>query len=173
MIYRLVYQSLTNDFIVIDERTFAKIRSACRMSQFQRISTELMDVCSSDEEGGLDFPDFYYDEAVPLFDVRLFEAMKDCGVDNLFEKRVSVTCKLSGEKHDYILGLPPRIDAIRENIHGKPEIDSSRLANYLIFKLSGVPDNNIYITEELKQLFDKYKPWGLGVVDVLDYDSRA
>lgn len=173
MIYRLVYRSLINDFIVIEERQLKSIRSACRMSRFQMIDLSAVEIRSSSDEGGIDFPEFYYDEAIPLFSEELFAKMKEHGVDNLLEKQVTVVCEATGEKRRYILGLPPRIDALRKNALDKLEIDISLLGNFKIFKLAGVPDNNIYITDELKALFDELTPLGLGVVDVLHYDSRA
>ena len=173
MVYRLTYQSMTNEFIVIDEQELHGIRSACRMSRFQMIDLSPSEISSSESEGGVEFPDFYYDEAIPLFSAELFGAMKNEGVDNLLEKQVTVFCAATEEKRRYVMGLPPRIDALRSNALGALEIDQGRIGNYMIFKLAGVPDNNIYITEKLKALFDRLEPLGLGAVDVLHYDSRA
>ena len=161
MIYRLYYEKIEDDFVELEQNVFQKIRLACITSEFQKISTTPLEVHTSDEWGGMTFPDFWYDDAVPLFSENVFKSMKQAGVDNLFEKEVIVSDELQGISQKYILGLPPRIHVFDSN--GK--FDENKVGNYLIFKVSDSVDNNIYITEQLKKLFNKMKPLGMEMIE--------
>ncbi len=162
MTYRLHYAKLLHDFIELEPGAFRQIQLACITSEFQKISREPITVRTSDEDGGMEFPDFYYDDAVPLFSESLYDAMKNAGADNLFIKEVTVTDALQGRSQKYILGLPPRIDVLTAS----GVIDESRIGNYLIFKSADVKDPQIYITEKLREVFQKYKPLGMESVEV-------
>lgn len=165
MIYRLHYAKLFNEFIELEQNAFKDIQSACIASEFQKISREPIEVCTSDEVGGMIFPDFYYDDAVPLFSEALYKAMKKEGIDNLFVKDVVISDLLQDKLEKYIFGLPPRINVL--DFHGK--IDESKIGRYKIFKILDSPDNGIYINEQLYSLFKKLKPLGMEMIkaDVL------
>ena len=165
MIYRLFYGRIEDDFIELESNAFGEIQLSCITSEFQKISTSPLEVRTSDEWGGMTFPYFWYDDAVPLFSEDVFQAMKQVGVDNLFEKDVIVLDELQGISKKYILGLPPRIHVFDSN--GK--FAENRVGNYLIFKAADSVDNNIYITERLKNIFEKIRPLGMEMIqtDVL------
>ncbi|MDE7137007.1 MAG: hypothetical protein K2O29_00900 [Ruminococcus sp.] len=67
MIYRLHYTKLFGIYVEPEENAFQDIQFACMMSEFHKISPEKIQIYTSDTVGGLDFPDFYYDDSVPLF----------------------------------------------------------------------------------------------------------
>lgn len=161
MIYRLHYAQLTNEFIELENTAFQDIQLACINSEFQKISRDSIEVYTSDESGGMIFPDFYYDDAVPLFSASCIDIMHDAGADNLFTKEVVITDNIQEISVKYILGLPPRIHVLDSG--GK--FDESKTGNYLIFKTADSPDNNIYITEKLKNAFLKNKPLGMEIVE--------
>ncbi len=161
MIYRLHYGKLTNEFIEIENTAFQNIQLACIASEFQKISRDAIEVYTSDETGGMIFPDFYYDDAVPLFSEQCIDMMQKSGADNLFIKEVIITDAIQEISRKYILGLPPRIDVI----NSKGIIDETKAANYLIFKTANPLDNNIYITEKLKKVFQKNKPLGMEIIE--------
>lgn len=161
MIYRLHYGKLTNEFVEIENTAFQNIQLACIASEFQKISREAIEVYTSDETGGMIFPDFYYDDAVPLFSELCIDIMRKAGVDNLFTKEVIITDNIQEISRKYILGLPPRINVL----NSKGKIDETRAANYLIFKIADSSDNNIYITEKLKKAFQKNKPLGMEIIE--------
>lgn len=165
MIYRLFYGRTEDDFIELEPNSFGEIQLPCITSEFQKISTSPLEVHTSDEWGGMTFPDFWYDDAVPLFSDEVFRAMKQAGADNLFEKEVIVSDELQGISKKYILGLPPRIHVFDSN----GRFDENRVGNYLIFKVADSVDNNIYITEHLKNIFEKIRPLGMEMIqaDVL------
>lgn len=165
MIYRLHYAKIFNEFIEPEQDAFRDIESACISSEFQKISREPIAVCTSDELGGMTFPDFYYDDAVPLFSEKLFNAMKKEGIDNLLVKEVTIFDLLQNESRKYILGLPPRINVLDSG----RRIDENKIGRYLIFKISNTSDNGIYITEQLYSVFKKLRPLGMEMIkaDVL------
>lgn len=179
MIYKLHYAKLFNDFVELQEDSFKDIVTYCMNSEFQHISREPIEVYTSNKIGGLDFPDFFYDDAVPLFSMEVYHTMKSVGIDNLFTKPVNVIDKLQNRTKSYILALPPRIDAVdlKNSMYDvvvdgynplyefeKVVIDENKLGNYQIFKLAHALDNNIYITSSLKIYFEGLNPLGLDVI---------
>ena len=80
MIYRLHYNKMEDDFIELKQDAFQEIQLACMSSEFQKISTEPIEVETSEELGGMIFPDFMYDDAVPLFSEPLYQAIKQVPV---------------------------------------------------------------------------------------------
>ena len=158
MIYYLHYAKLTHEFIVLQPQAFQDIFLACMASEFQKISPDPVEVFTSDEKGGLEFPDFYYDNAVPLFSQALYEQMQKNGVDNVFLKKVRMIDQLQNLSKDYVLALPPRIDVLDEN----GTIDEKRIGNYQIFKT--ISDDEIYITESLKDCFQEQNVIGLEIL---------
>lgn len=161
MIYRLHYNKMEDDFIELEQGAFREIQLACMASEFQKISTESIIVKTSEELGGMVFPDFMYDDAVPLFSEDLYQSMKQIPIGNLFLKEVTMNDKLQQISKKYVLGLPPRIAV--KNAFGK--IDRERIGNYHIFKTEDFSDNHIYITEELKNFLVQTKPIGMEIVE--------
>lgn len=162
MLYRLHYDKMSDDFIELNQEKLKDIQLPCITSQFQKINKNPIEVETSDELGGMIFPDFIYDGAVPLFSEKVYDSMKNAGVDNLFEKEVTVVDNLQDISKKYILGLPPRIRVINSS----DSIDENRIGNYLIFKIADKPDNNIYIVEKLARVLKKIKPVGMEIIEV-------
>lgn len=169
LIYRLHYTKLFNNFIELKSNTFDNIYLACMASEFQKIDRDPIEVVTSDEYGGMEFPDFYYDDAVPLFSESAYACMKKSGVDNLFLKEVTIIDALQDISKKYILALPPRICVLNED----GCVEESKIGNYQIFKISDIPDNNIYITDKLRNVFQRNKIIGMEILeaDVL-YSSK-
>lgn len=164
MIYRLHYTQFLNEFIEFAPDAFSDIHMACIASEFQKISKEPVEVYTTYEAGGQVFPDFYYYNSVPLFSEPVFKMMKKAEVDNLFEKEVTVIDEIQEKSQKYILGLPPRI----RMLDSKGKVNESRIGNYKIFKTADFSDNNIYITESLRQVFLKNKPLGMEMFEADD-----
>ncbi|MDE6849198.1 MAG: hypothetical protein K2J44_07610 [Ruminococcus sp.] len=160
MIYRLHYTKLFGIYVEPEENAFQDIQFACMMSEFHKISPEKIQIYTSDTVGGLDFPDFYYDDSVPLFSEKVYRNIAENGVDNLFTKKITVTDRIQKKSQIYIMAVPPCIidyslsetECITEGYNPlydvrKLVIDERKTGNYQIFKLSNVLDNSIYITE--------------------------
>ena len=160
MIYKLHYGKLTHEFIELDENSFKDIQLACITSEFQKISLDSIEVFTSDELGGMDFPEFYYDNAVPLFSKKIYEKMKKNGIDNIFVKSVTITDNMQEKSKEYILTLPPRINVLSSN--GK--IDESKVGNFKMFKIADSNDNNIYVTEDFINIFNDKIPLGMEIL---------
>lgn len=161
MIYKLHYDKMSDDFIELNQEKLKNIQLSCISSEFQKIDKKPIEIEASEEIGGMVFPDFIYDDAVPLFSENVYEEMKNAGVDNLFEKEVTIIDGLQGISKKYILGLPPRINVFSSS----DTIDEVKIGNYLIFKIADKPDNNIYVVRELAEILKKLKPLGMEIIE--------
>ena len=146
------------------------ISAACQESAFQFLDRRLVEVEIA-ADSGLMFPDFLYNDAVPLIS-RAFKRVLDAqGVDNLFYKPIDLVDRELGLHESYSLALPPRIRAVRQKYmrlldedgdegEGKElikdeygiaryRINASAVGNYRIFKLADVWDTDIIVTEDL------------------------
>lgn len=157
MIYQLHYGKMLDDFIEIPADAFGEIILPCMASEFQKISKKAITITASEAEGGLIFPDFIYDDAVPLFSEKLFAEMRKVGTEHLLCINVNITDNIQKITMPYILGLPPRIRVT--NDFGS--IDEAKAGNYPIFKSSVMKDNTIYITESMYQAMASCKPIGM------------
>ena len=173
--YRMTADTNLEDFVRPGEQ-IRQIASACQTSSFQFIDHKPMTVEIA-EDGGLTFPDFLYNDGVPL-NSRAFKRLLDAqGVDNLFYKPIDLVDAATGIHEEYTLALPPRIRAVREaymrlldedgdESEGKElikdeygislyRINASAVGNYRIFKLADVWDYDIIVTHSLKEVIKK------------------
>lgn len=157
MIYKLCYDKMSDDFIELPVSAFEDIFLPCMSSEFQRISTKPLSIITCDDSGGDVFPDFIYDNAVPLFSEKLFEQMTKAGTDHLFRVKVTVTDEIDDITKTYILGLPPRINVLDEYGH----ISEEKAGSYSIFKSSDMSDHSIYITYQMRRAIDNVDHRGL------------
>ena len=162
MIYRLHYASLMHEFIEPEKGAFRELMHPCMESQFQRISKDPLEIFTSDEDGGLEFPEFYYNQAVPLFAERIYAILKQEETAHLFVRRVTVTDKLQECSVPYIMALPPRIAVLDDS--GK--INEQRVGNCCMFKTEDLADHSIYVTEQLYESLSAAKPLGMELLHV-------
>ncbi len=157
MIYELHYNKMLDDFIELPTNAFSEILLPCMSSEFQKIALNPLEINTSDEMGGMVFPDFIYDGAIPLFSDRVFSTMKKVGTEHLLCIKVSVTDEIQDVTKQYVLALPPRINVFDDF----GSIDETKCGNYAIFKSSDPSDNRIYITEAMRKELDAIKPIGM------------
>ena len=146
------------------------LSAACQTSEFQFLDRKPLTVSIADD-GGLSFPDFLYNDGIPLISPAFKRILDSLGVDNLFYKTVYLDYAPLGLHEPYILALPPRIRAVRQEYmrltdedgdecEGKElikdeygvaqyKINASAVGNYRIFKLSDVLDVDIIVTYDL------------------------
>lgn len=152
---------------------------SCISSEFQYLNHDALSVEIS-EESGLIFPDLILAKgAIPLISDRMKRCFDEQNVDNLFYKRITLTCNDLGKKEYYWLALPPRINCLdfgwldgagyitNENQDlplwqwsrevKEIRIISANVGRYKIFKLSGVINQEIVITKNLKDALEKEK----------------
>ena len=161
MIYKLFYNEMQDDFIEIPPIEFKYLILPCMASEFQKISTKPVTVTASNTDGGPVFPDFLYDNNVPLFSEKLFREMKKAGTSHLLCVPVNVRDTLQNVTVPYVLGLPPRINVTDD--YGN--IDERKAGNYSIFKSSIALDNTIYITQPMYDILIAYNPKGLEIFE--------
>lgn len=157
MIYELHYNKMLDDFIELPTNAFAEILLPCMSSEFQKIALTPLEINTSNEMGGMVFPDFIYDGAIPLFSDRVFSTMKKVGTEHLLCIKVSITDEIQAVTKHYILALPPRINVL--NDFGS--VGETKCGNYAIFKSSNPSDNRIYITEVMRKALEAIKPVGM------------
>ena len=173
--YRMTADTNREDLVYPGEQ-IRQIAFACQTSSFQFIDHKPMTVEIA-EDGGLTFPDFLYNDGVPLIS-RTFKRILDAqGVDNLFYKPIDLVDAATGIHEEYTLALPPRIRAVREaymrlldedgdESEGKElmkdeygialyRINASAVGNYRIFKLADVWDYDIIVTGGLMEAIIK------------------
>lgn len=157
MIYALRYADREQEFIQPEQNAFQEMQIPCLNSAFQNISKEPLEVFTSDTEGGLVFPEFYYDDFVPLFQEHIYQAMLEHSVHNLFTRKIIVTDRIQNLSVPYLMGLPPRIPVCAPD--GLP--DESRAGSYQMFRSEHLSDSRIYIRNSLRELFETLHPSGM------------
>ena len=150
------------------------LSQACQTSSFQFLNHKPLTVNIS-EDGGLTFVDFLYNDGIPLISPRFKRLLDSLGVDNLFYKTIYLDYAPLGRHEPYILALPPRIRAVRQEYMQLPDeygnegkelikdeygiaqykINASAVGNYLIFKLADVMDTDIIVTQDLMEAVSK------------------
>lgn len=168
-----------SDYIRLDSDSVPeKLSFACCMSRFQHIEKSVGTLEVS-EESGYELADFIYgQDNVPLISERLKRLFDSLDIRNLFYQRVRLIRKSDNLCESYWLAVPPRIDAldnaksIKDDILNTAEyiaIDDSMVGNYDIFKLAGVVNNEIIVTEKLKNAVEKKNFMsGFGFLEVTD-----
>ena len=145
-----------------------ELERGCLNSEFQFLDHSPLSVEISDE-GGVYFPDFILSGTIPLVSTPMKRTLEKFGADYLFYKPVQLTCAELGRAENYFLALPPRINCldtrksvieVEDNNFILPTelireatkicIAENQIGRYDIFKLAGVVNQEIIVTEKLK-----------------------
>ena len=169
--YRMAAHTNVEDFVRPGEQ-IQPIAFACQTSSFQFLDHAPLAVEIS-EDGGMTFPDFLYNDGIPLVSYAFKRVLDTQGVDNLFYKPIDLVDAATGIHEEYTLALPPRIRAVRkEDMHFEEEyeawelntdeygiprykINALAVGNYRMFKLADVWNYDIIVTKDLKEAFTK------------------
>lgn len=147
---------------------------ACQMSEIQFFDTKTISL-EVDKESGKVFQDFLYDKGVPIISERMKECFDDYGIDYLFYKKVLLTKKDSGIEEIYWLAIPPRINCLNReesdiddvlNVADEIVINEDKVGRYEIFKLSGVGNLEIIVSEHLAEELKSKKYVGLHIFKI-------
>ncbi len=150
------------EYVTLDD-SIQELKRGCLNSEFQFLDKAPLEVGVVDE-GGIEFPDFIYQNHIPLISDRFKAVLDKLQIDNLFYKKIYITCEITGAREIYWLALPPRINCLNydksivNEVLGYAEeivIDGNNVGNYHIFKLQGVSNQEIYITKDLKEILEK------------------
>lgn len=157
---------------------FSEFGEACRKSEPQFLTKDRLSVGTLDS-GGLEFPDLIVLEDVYLLSDAVIEQVKDEIEDYVFLKPVEIRCDLIGKKELYWLTVPPKIDCLDLDksridydwdfglgilpiLHSeKTVIDEKLTGRYGMFKALGIDDNNIYVTERIRDKMQSVNPEGI------------
>ena len=149
-------------------REILQLERGCLNSEFQFLDSAPIAVEISDDSG-VHFPDFILHGSIPLVSAAVKRVLENCGVDYVFYKPVQLTDSNIGEAENYWLALPPRINcldferskiSVEDNDFAAPSellreaekifIAENQIGRYDIFKLAGVVNQEIIVTEKLK-----------------------
>lgn len=144
------------------------LKKGCWQSEFQFLDRSPLDVEIS-EDGGTYFPDFILQNSIPLISHGMKKIFDKFQIDYVFYKPIRLTYSELGRAENYFLALPPRINCldtsrsvieVEENEFVLPTelireakkicIAENQIGRYDIFKLAGVVNQEIIITERLK-----------------------
>lgn len=148
-----IYDELLYDYV----RSFSEY---CRKSEFQYL-THSEQQWKIPAESEFEFRDFYYiNNEVPLLSRWAWDGITSCGnTDGIFV--IPVRIYYQGEERQYYITVPSRIYCLderktvirrygrvyqAENITFSPK----ETGRYDIFKIAGIDDNNIYLSQKLK-----------------------
>ena len=154
--FLLEASSNVKEFVSVRE-AMKKYELACQMSEFQHLTTDPITV-EVDEDSGDIFQDFICDNGVPLISENMKQCFDALKIDYLFYKKVTLTKKFSEVEKQYWLAVPPRINCLNKeksdidnylNYADSIVINPSRVGKYDIFKLAGVTNTEIIITNKL------------------------
>lgn len=143
----------------------------CQMSEFQFLNTAPIKV-EVDEDSGKVFQDFIYDNGVPIISDSLKFFLEKFGVDYLFYKKMILTKQKLGIEEQYWLALPQRINCLNRdesdiddvlNYADEIVINEDKVGRYDIFKLAGVTNLEIIISEQLAEALKAKKFVGLHI----------
>ena len=146
-----------------------QLERGCVNSEFQFLDRKPLDVEIS-QAGGNYFPDFILYRSIPLVSQGIRRVFDKFKIDYVFFKPIRLTCAEFGLAENYWLALPPRINClnltesvveVEENNFLLPcelmctakkiSVAPSKIGRYEIFKLAGVVNQEILVTQNLKE----------------------
>lgn len=160
-------ETCVEDYVVPSEEIL-ELKRGCLNSEFQFLDKSPLRVEVSDK-GGIYFPDFILKGSIPLISTAMKRTFEKFGVDYVFYKPIQLTISELGRSENYWLALPPRINCldteksiieVEDNEFILPTelireakkicIVENQIGRYNIFKLSGVVNQEIIVTENFK-----------------------
>lgn len=168
--YTLEASINVSDYVRVKTGTKEFVK-ACQMSEFQFLDSSPMSIEVDDDSGKI-FQDFMYDNGVPLISDKLKECFDELGVDYLMYKKIILTKRNLGIEEIYWLALPPRINCLNReeseidellNVAEEIVINEDKVGRYDIFKLAGVGNLDVIVTEKVASELRKEKFIGLHI----------
>lgn len=173
MKYYVMYaETAVEEYFIPADTLKDELMEGCLYSEFQYLDHKPLESEIS-EDGGMEFPDFITAGYVPFISDRFKRLLDDLQVDNLFYKPIAFTFSPLGIKEYYYLALPPRINCLNWDESGVQTEENEFLAptelmreaedivineyavgNYKIFKLANVTNQEIIVTEEIKNAIE-------------------
>lgn len=157
---------------------FSDLKKPCMKSEYQFLNKKPVTFNISDA-GGLELPDVIMQEGIWLISDKVKNTFDEFGVDYVFYKKANIVDKKFGVSEIYWIMVPPRIDCLdidESNIDTSwdfrdgvvPNLNFSRivissrmLGRYDIFKIIGINDYNIYVTQKMYKVLSSKKFSGI------------
>lgn len=177
-IYALKAFSSAEEYIHL-EGEFAQFRLPCMKSEIQFLNRDEVTV-SIALEGGLEVPDLIFQDGIHFVSDYFRKLMDKEHIDYVFYKKIRAVSDLLGIHETFWMIIPPRIDCVDleqsvvntewdfENglVPGleaeKLVLSEKMLGRFQIFKVAGILDNNIYLTEQLMERMQAARLEGVG-----------
>ena len=153
-----------------------EIRLACSLSGFQYIDRSIL-YLELDENSGNICQDIIYSEGVLLISERVKDFFDSLKIDYLFYKKTVIEQSETGREEFYWLTVPFRIDCLdfeESEIDPVLEsadrivIDDEKTGRFDIFKLGGVTNLEIILTEKLADEMKKQDFSGIHIYHIGD-----
>lgn len=163
-----ILKCLTNaeEYIKV-EGDIGKIKIPILNSEIHKLTEDKLELGIS-EEGGLEIPDVLYYEGILFVSNQIKELMNINNANYIFWKEVDIKSEKYGIHEKFWIMVPPRIDCIdidrsiidfsswhfADGIIPVFEFSSisivkKMLGRFEVFKILGILDNNIYVTEKI------------------------
>ncbi len=177
MYYRMFAEECIEDYVRPAEDILA-LEKGCIASEYQFINRDALRI-EADERGGVIFPDLIscgVDGCIVLASRRFWDVLVDLEIDNLFKKdAITISVTPLGRQAYYRLLLPPRINCLDteeseliEKVFSSfiPELSvwrakkitiaSSAVGRYHIFRIAGISNQDIIVTERVKEALEAH-----------------
>lgn len=164
-IYVIKTLSLAEEYIQL-EGDISKYRIPSMKSELQYIDKNEITMGIS-VNGGFEVPDIISKDGITFISNRFKQAFDEEHIDYLFYKKVNIISDLFGIHETFWILIPPRIDCLDldeskidfnwDYENGlipmfqaeKIVILKKMLGRFEVFKIAGIQDNNIYLTEKV------------------------
>ena len=170
--FEMYAETCCEQYVVLPDALRQAFSRGCLWSELQFLDREPVSFEVSDE-GGTEFPDFLTHDSICLISGRFRDILTEAGADYLFFKPVKLTIAELGKHRQYFLMIVPRINCLdiersrlladeddtlplwlRPREGEKIVIMPQSIGRFAIFKLAGVLNQEIVVTEQLKQIIE-------------------
>lgn len=166
--YILKITSNIEEFIAIDDQLL-EYRKANDFSELQYIDSSEIKVGIS-LDGGINIPDILSKNNIIFISSKFKQGLDKYNIDYLFYKKTKIVCEELGIDELFYMVIPPRVDCLKlsclddktftcengliplieldEFSINEDYIGEDYIGRYQIFKIFGLLNNNIYVTDE-------------------------
>ncbi len=175
--YILQTTSNTEEYILLEGGFSAELRKASQNSQIQHVDKSEITMHVSNKRGR-SIPDITYQDSIILISSRFKSILDRIGIDYVFYKKVYIVGENFGIDEVFYILIPPMVNCI--DLNSLPddaaeelknwdasrsitpmidvddfEILESALGRFEMFKVFGILDDDIYITDSLYEKLKK------------------
>ncbi|MGL5356210.1 MAG: imm11 family protein [Cetobacterium sp.] len=165
--YKMDYVSIIAEYIVLDNPTKNLDDRGYYASWFQFLDKSLIKIEVSDY-GGIEYPDLIIQDNIPIVSIKIKNILIKSKIKYLFIKSIDICDTKKRER--YYLVVPPRIDCLdykkseydsEIEYASKIVIDFNKVGDADMFRLKGIGNREIIVTERLFNLLNKEKLEGV------------